>query len=242
VTFLYVIDPTVKESNLMDSALSEIAVATHAVRMSNRNFTAVLSAKCAPTCGGGMPAIFAFPGGIYGILTPSRRKSRHFGMIDLDGRIAMMPRMEQKQTIELVEKIIEAVEKRVPEYAAIEEDRKRNEGNCAICIIDDSGAARGKMFGTDKLRQRNVFRIAWTKASQVWITGIKTGEYEKLVFNGQIDDRQFGIIRPDFIGWEGGQPIAVDGNTRLSIGFSGFRGASDLELVQKAVADVLTAK
>lgn len=150
--------------------------------------------------------------------------------------------MEPPQINQLVEKIIAAVEKRVPEYLAIDEDRQRNDGNCALCIIEDSGAVRGKMFGTDKIRQRNVFRIAWTKASQVWITGIKTGEYEKLVYAGQIDDKPFGILRPDFIGWEGGQPIAVDGKTKLSIGFSGFRGSSDLEIVQKAVADVLTGK
>jgi glc operon protein GlcG len=150
--------------------------------------------------------------------------------------------MEAKQIVRFVEEIINAVEKRVPEYAAIEEDRKRNEGNSAICIIDETSAVHGKMFGTDKIRQRNSFRIAWTKASQVWITGIKTGEYEKMVFTGQIDDRQFGIIRPDFIGWEGGQPIAVDGKTKLSVGFSGFRGATDLEIVQKAVADALAGR
>lgn len=150
--------------------------------------------------------------------------------------------MEPPQINELVEKIIIAVEKRVPEYLAIEEDRQRNEGNCALCIVDDSGAVRGKMFGTDKIRQRHVFRIAWTKASQVWITGIRTGEYEKMVYAAQIDDKPFGILRPDFIGWEGGQPIAVDGKTRLSIGFSGFRGSTDLEIVQKAVVDVLAGK
>src|SRR6516164_5537595 len=147
--------------------------------------------------------------------------------------------MDSNQIMQLVQKIISAVEKRVPEYLAIEEERKRNEGNSALCIIDENGAVYGKMFGTDKIRMRNLFRIAWTKGSQVWITGIKTGEYEKLVFTGQIDDRQFGIIRPDFIGWEGGQPIAVDGKTKLSVGFSGFRGATDLEIVQKAVADVV---
>lgn len=150
--------------------------------------------------------------------------------------------MEAKQIIRLVEEIIAAVEKRVPTYSAIDEDRKRNEGNCALCVIDEKGAVYGKMFGTDKIRQRNSFRIAWTKASQVWITGIKTGEYERMVFTGQIDDRQFGIIRPDFIGWEGGQPIAVDGKTRLAAGFSGFRGATDLEIVQKALVDVLAGK
>ena len=150
--------------------------------------------------------------------------------------------MEANQIAGLIEDVITAVEKRLPEYAAIEEDRKRNEGNCALCIIDEAGAVYGKMFGTDKIRQRNVFRIAWVKASQVWITGIKTGEYEKMVFTGQIDDQQFGIMRPDFIGWEGGQPIAVNGETKLSVGFSGFRGASDLEIVQKAIVDVLAKK
>src|SRR5215469_4900624 len=149
--------------------------------------------------------------------------------------------METQQIDRIAEGLISAVGKRVPEYLAIEEDRQRNEGNCALCIIDDSGTVRGKMFGTDKIRQRHVFRIAWTKASQVWITGIKTGEYEKMVFTGQIDDKQFGILRPDFIGWEGGQPLVVDGQTKLSVGFSGFRGATDLEIVQKAVADVVIA-
>jgi glc operon protein GlcG len=150
--------------------------------------------------------------------------------------------MDTKEINQLIGKIIAAVEKRLPEYIAVEADRSRNEGNSALCIIDDSGVVHGKLFGADKIRMRHSFRIAWTKASQVWITGIKTGEYEKLVFTGQIDDKQFGIIRPDFIGWEGGQPIAVDGKTRLSVGFSGFRGASDLEIVQKALVDVLGGK
>jgi glc operon protein GlcG len=138
--------------------------------------------------------------------------------------------------------IIAAVEKRISEYLAVEADRKLNDGNSALCILDEAGGVHGKMFGTDKIRQRQCFRIAWTKASQVWITGFKTGEYEKLVFAGKVDENQYGIIRPDFIGWEGGQPIAVDGQTKLSVGFSGFRGTSDLEIVQKAVADVTGRK
>jgi len=150
--------------------------------------------------------------------------------------------MEPKETVELIDKIIAAVEKRVPEYVAIEEDRSRNEGNSALCIIDEAGTVRGRMFGTGKIRQRHVFRIAWIKASQVWITGIRTGEYEKLVFTGQIDDKKYGIIRPDFIGWEGGQPLVVEGRIKLSVGFSGFRGASDLEIVQKALVDALAGK
>ena len=147
--------------------------------------------------------------------------------------------MEPNALSPLIQKIIAAVGKRVPEYLADEADRKLNDGNCALCIIDEAGDVYGKMFGTDKVRQRHVLRVAWTKASQVWITGYKTGEYEKLVFNGNVDEKQFGIIRPDFVGWIGGQPIVVDDQTKLSVGFSGFRGASDLEIVQKAVADVM---
>jgi uncharacterized protein GlcG (DUF336 family) len=150
--------------------------------------------------------------------------------------------MEAKALAGLIQTIIAAVEKRVPEYLAIEADRKNNEGNCALCIVDEAGGVHGKLFGPDKIRQRQCFRIAWIKASQVWITGYKTGEFETLVYAGKLDDRQYGISRPDFIGWEGGQPIVVDGQTKLSVGFSGFRGTSDLEIVRKAVADVTVRK
>jgi len=150
--------------------------------------------------------------------------------------------METNNLAALIQNIIAAVDKRVPEYLAVEDDRKLNDGNCALCIIDEAGDVHGKMFGRDKVRRRHVFRIAWTKASQVWITGYKTGDYEKLVFNGELDEKQFGIIRPDFVGWIGGQPIVVDNQTKLAVGFSGFRGTSDLEIVQKAVAEVTGPK
>jgi glc operon protein GlcG len=150
--------------------------------------------------------------------------------------------MEPKALTVLIQSIIAAVEKRIPEYLAVEADRKLNDGNSALCIMDEAGGMHGKLFGTDKIRQRQCFRVAWTKASQVWITGYKTGEYEKLVYAGKVDDNKFGIIRPDFIGWEGGQPIVIDAQTKLSVGFSGFRGTSDLEIVQKAVADVTGRK
>jgi uncharacterized protein GlcG (DUF336 family) len=155
---------------------------------------------------------------------------------------AIIRNMDSQPIGKLAAEIISAVEKRLPEYIAVEEDRSRNDGNSALCIIDERGAVYGRMFGTDQIRQRHSFRIAWTKASQVWITGIKTGEYEKLVFTGRVDDKKYGIIRPDFIGWEGGQPVEMDGQTKLSIGFSGFRGTSDLEIVQKAMVDVLARK
>jgi glc operon protein GlcG len=93
------------------------------------------------------------------------------------------------------------------------------------------------MIGPDKIKSRQSYKIAWIKASQVWITGYKTGEYEKLVFTGQLDDKKFGIIKPDFLGWEGGQPVTLKDGTKLSVGFSGFRGISDLEIVKKAIVN-----
>ena len=68
------------------------------------------------------------------------------------------------------------------------------------------------------------------------------GECEEKVFAGTIDESKFGIIRPEFIGWEGAQPIIVDGQTKLSVGFSGFRGTSDLEIVKNAVAEIVSKR
>jgi uncharacterized protein GlcG (DUF336 family) len=134
-----------------------------------------------------------------------------------------------------VNKIISAVESLIPAYLSNPEDKNIGNGNLAICIIDEQGVVHGKLFGTDKNRKRQSYKIAWIKASQVWITGLKTGEFETLAYSGKIDEDKFGIMRPDYIGWEGGQPITLRDGTKLSVGFSGFRGTSDLEIVVKAI-------
>ena len=72
------------------------------------------------------------------------------------------------------------------------------------------------------------------RASQVWITGFKTNEYERMIFTDQMD---YGICLPDLVGYEGGQPITLRDGTKLSIGFS---GSSDLEIVGKALEKVKT--
>jgi uncharacterized protein GlcG (DUF336 family) len=146
-------------------------------------------------------------------------------------------RMALKERIAIIAEIIERVEQLIPFYMENEEDRKKAKGGIAICIIDDEGSVYGQTFGTDKIMMRERYRVAWMKASQVWITGMKTGEFEKLVFNKEIDEESFGIRRPDYIGWEGGQPLSLKGGTKLSIGFSGFRSASDLEIVTKALPE-----
>ncbi|MFZ4463109.1 MAG: GlcG/HbpS family heme-binding protein [Bacteroidales bacterium] len=143
--------------------------------------------------------------------------------------------MEKKHVSESIDRIILGITDLIPDYTAIDDDFRISNGNVAICIIDESGTVSGKLFGTNKIRFRESYRIAWIKASQVWITGFKTGEYEKLIFANQINEDDYGISRPDMIGWEGGQPVTLKDGTRLSIGFSGFRGTSDLEIVVKAI-------
>lgn len=138
----------------------------------------------------------------------------------------------------IISKIIDEAENLIPLYMQNEMDERIAHGNVAICIIDSDGIIYGKMFGTNKVRARESFRVAWTKASQVHITGYKTGEFEKLAFNNSIDEEKFGIERPDYIGWEGGQPISLADGTVLSVGFSGFRGVVDLEIIVKALKKV----
>ncbi len=146
--------------------------------------------------------------------------------------------MDHENRVVLIDKIIIAIENRIPDYMNIPEDRVKSNGNVAVCIIDEDGNVYGKMYGKDKIISRRIYKIAWTKASQVWITSMKTGEYERLVFNKEIDESKYGIETPDLIGWPGGQPVTLKDGTKLSVGFSGFRGVSDLEIVIKALSDI----
>ncbi|CAC9974055.1 GlcG/HbpS family heme-binding protein [Flavobacterium panici] len=127
-----------------------------------------------------------------------------------------------------------AIEDLIPSYMDVQEDKVISNGNVAVCIIDEEGTVYGRMYGNDKAKKRQSYKIAWTKASQVWLTGVKTGDYEKLVFNNIVDENANGIEAPDLIGWQGGQPLTLSDGTKLSVGFSGFRGVSDLEIVIKA--------
>ena len=132
--------------------------------------------------------------------------------------------------------VLDNIESLIPSYMAIEEDRIKANGSAAVCIVDGKGNIYGRLFGDDKILGRERYRVAWTKASQAWITGMKTGEFEKMAFNNEIDERKFGIRRPDYIGWEGGQPVTLKDGTIIYAGVSGFRSVSDLEIVVKAIA------
>lgn len=146
--------------------------------------------------------------------------------------------MNKTEFLEALEKVYLSIEKQIPNYMKNPEDRSIAEGNVAICIIDEDGQIYGKIYGNDKVKGRSFYKVAWTKASQVWITKKRTGEFEELVFAGKLDDNQFGIERPDFIGWEGGQPIKL-GDKNLAVGFSGFRGVVDLEIVVNAINEAM---
>jgi uncharacterized protein GlcG (DUF336 family) len=144
--------------------------------------------------------------------------------------------MKDKELSTLIYKMFDILEMLIPVYMENPEDSQIANGNCAACIIDENGGVHGKMFGTNKARQRQSFKVAWTKASQVWLTGYRTGEYERLVFTKQIGENANGIEAPDLIGWEGGQPLALADGSILSVGFSGFRGTIDIKIMTKALA------
>lgn len=135
----------------------------------------------------------------------------------------------------IIAQLIACIAELVPEYMANPEDQLKANGVASVCIIEEDGRVHGKIFGDDKLRGRESFKNAWTKASQVWITGYRTNDYERMVFNGEMDPKQYGISLPELIGWYGGQPVTLPDGTRLAVGFSGFRGSSDLEIVERAV-------
>ena len=135
-----------------------------------------------------------------------------------------------------IEQFISCIEKLVPEYLAIPGDLAISKGGASLCIICEDGTVYGKIFGTNKHRGRDTFKVAWTKVSQALITGYKTNDYERMVFTDQIDYHTFGISLPDLVGYKGGQPITLRDGTKLAVGFNGFRGTSDLEIVEKGLS------
>jgi len=139
--------------------------------------------------------------------------------------------MENNSIQTVVASFFHALEDAVAKTMLTPEDARISNGNVAVCVIDSEGQVHGKFFGTDKVRQRQAFRVAWTKASQVWLTGVETGEYERRVFTGEVPENANGIDNPDLIGWVGGQPLTLRGGHQFSIGFSGFRGTTDKQIV-----------
>lgn len=139
---------------------------------------------------------------------------------------------------ETVEKIIAALETLIPVYMEDPVEKSKSNGNVAVCIIDDKGKVYGKIFGETKPKGRETFGIAWTKASQVWLTGIATREYERMIFTNEIPENAHGVRTPDLIGWAGGQPMTLPDGQKISVGFSGFRGVTDIEIMIRALETI----
>ena len=134
----------------------------------------------------------------------------------------------------LLNQIFSGFEECIGNYAAIEEDFTVSDGNVAVCILDEEGNVYGRIFGEDKIKGRQFYEIAWKKASQVWITSKDTGEFEKLVFSGELDHKDFGIKKHDYVGWYGGKSVEI-GEHKIAIAFSGFREFTDLKIVEKVI-------
>jgi uncharacterized protein GlcG (DUF336 family) len=142
--------------------------------------------------------------------------------------------MENLSNKLIINRAIEMAQQLVPEYLNNTDDYNIANGNLAMVVIDPENGISGKMFGTDKVRMRRSFQLACTKAIQVWVTRMATGEFEKRLFNNEFTEEEYGIGKPDLIGWEGGQLIKLANGSEVAVGFSGFRGIIDNEIAAKA--------
>jgi uncharacterized protein GlcG (DUF336 family) len=132
--------------------------------------------------------------------------------------------------------MVAEIEALIPRFNAVPEDFAIGGGNVAVMIIGPRGDYYGKIFGPEPSRARGSSQIAWKKATQAWMTGMATGEFEKKVYSGEVDDSGFGIMRPDFIGWEGGFPAKTKEGVPIALGFSGYRGEDDIKILELALA------
>jgi hypothetical protein len=143
---------------------------------------------------------------------------------------------EDKDIAEFARAMIAEVEGLIPQFNAIPEDYAIGNGNVALCIIGPKGDYYGKIFGAKPIRARESSFVAWKKATQVWITGMATGAYERKVYSGEVDDSKFGIQKPDFIGWDGGIPAKTKGGVPVALAFSGYRGEHDIKILELALS------
>jgi glc operon protein GlcG len=140
-------------------------------------------------------------------------------------------------------RLIAEVIRLYPEYLRDPLDADRNAGNSAVFALGPDGVVHGHVFGTDQALGQKVFQIGSRKLLQVWRTGYPTGRFEELVYAGKLDESTFGILRPDFIGWHGGVPLLAPDGGLIAAAFSGFRGATDVAILERAAAAVgLTVK
>lgn len=143
--------------------------------------------------------------------------------------------MTQNSLVQKMKLFFDEVEKLLPEFFQDPVDYAICKGNIAVCVIDAEGNTYGRLVGDNKAMQRDAFLTASKKAIQVWSTGYPTGVYEELVYTRKVNWWNYGINKPDFIGWEGGLPVVLEDNTKLAVAFSGFRGEIDCVILKRAL-------
>jgi glc operon protein GlcG len=130
-------------------------------------------------------------------------------------------------------RLIAEVTRLCPEYLSDPLDTQWNHGNAAVVAIEPGGGFHGRIFGDDKAKGQGCYQVATRKVLQVWRTGHYTGRFEELVYAGKLNEGDFGLQRPDLIGWEGGVPFDGPGGL-IATAFSGFRGIKDIEILERA--------
>jgi uncharacterized protein GlcG (DUF336 family) len=138
----------------------------------------------------------------------------------------------------LPELLVAEVARLFPSFIEDPVNRTNSGGCAAVVVIGADGSLHGRLFGEDKTRMRRYHGIASRKAAQVWCTGYPTERFEQLVFSGTLDEKQFGLERPDFIGWKGGVALQAADGQRIAAGFAGFPGVKDVEILERAAAAV----
>jgi hypothetical protein len=138
----------------------------------------------------------------------------------------------------LCNQISDEVERLLPEFLQNPDDFKIAKGNCALAMLNAQGESCGRLFGDFPPRQRECSQIAWKKAHQVWLTSYSTGQFETLVYSKQIDETQFALARPEYIGWIGGVEAKTTEGDRLILAFSGMRGEQDVGILKKTAENL----
>ena len=138
----------------------------------------------------------------------------------------------------VAQQLVDEIGKLMPKYLEDPIDRDMSRGNAAVCVIDPTGRVHGQIFGTDKAKARWCLGIATRKVLQVYSTGYPTGRFEELVYAGKLDDKPFGINRPDFIGWLGGVPLQLADGSKFAAAFSAFRGENDVKIIHEATTKI----
>lgn len=134
--------------------------------------------------------------------------------------------------------IADEVEKLLPQYLHHPEDAAISRGGSALAMLNAQGDSCGRLFGDKPARQRECAQVAWKKANQVWLTGYATGQFETLAYSGKIDENQFGLSRPEYIGWLGGVEARTHSGERLILAFSGMRGEQDVAILREAAKNL----